>query len=425
MANTLLTPDMITREALRILHQKCNFVTNINTQYDDSFAQDGAKIGNTLRIRRPIEYTTSVGKTMKTGTASKVDSTEQKFTLTVNTQRHVDMQFSSNELTMKLDDFSGRHIEPAMARLAAAIENDALSMIGGAATATANTQKGVPGYVDGGTAVSFANIMAGRKVLMDGLAPPSGLIALLDTQANVDLVGELKGLFHDGPEIKKIYKEGRMGQAAGFEFYENTLMPSHTTGAEGGLSVYEVDGANQHNNTANEVDVQSLVIDTGTNTILAGDQFVINNAANSAVAINKVHPESKADTGEAQVFTVVGPATSSGSSTIVISPGIVTSGPRKNCTAAPPDNGHLVFKGSASTAYKQSLLFHPDAFVFASADLAMPNDVDFKSRQVYDGISMRLLRQFDIKTDKMLCRLDVLYGYRTLYRQLACRVLHT
>src|SRR5574343_1195673 len=120
MANSVLTPDDITREALRVLHQKLNFVTNIITEYDDSFAQDGAKIGNTLRIRQPIQYNTGTGATMATGTGA--DTTESSVTLTVNTQRHVPMRFTSNEMTMKIDDFSSRHIEPAMSKLAAMIE---------------------------------------------------------------------------------------------------------------------------------------------------------------------------------------------------------------------------------------------------------------------------------------------------------------
>ena len=104
MANTLLTPDMITREALRILHQKLAFVGTINRQYDSSFAQEGAKIGASLRIRRPVEYETYVGTTM----GANRDTVEQSFTLTVNTQRHVPLQFTAQDLTLSLDDFSGR-----------------------------------------------------------------------------------------------------------------------------------------------------------------------------------------------------------------------------------------------------------------------------------------------------------------------------
>lgn len=232
MSNTLLTPDMITREALRILHQKLNFVGNIVRDYDKSYANDGAKIGNTLRIRRPIQYSTGSGATMATGTGA--DTTEASVTLTVNSQKHVPMRFSSNELTMKLDDFSKRHVEPAMAVLAAKIESDAFSMV-----------KEVYNQVNAGTAVTFANVLAGRKKLVDNLAPENERCAILDTQANVDLVDALKGLFNDRGSISKQYKDGMMGHTAGFDFYENTLIGSQTTGAAGGTTNYDVNGASQ------------------------------------------------------------------------------------------------------------------------------------------------------------------------------------
>lgn len=400
MANTLLTPDEITREALTVLHQQLSFIGNIHRGYDKSFAKEGAKIGNTIRIRRPVEYTTATGATMATGTGA--DSVEQKFTLTVNTQRHVPMRFTSNEMTMKLDDFSKRHIEPAMARLAAKMESTALDMA-----------DDIYNYVDAGTVVSFAEIMAGRKKLVDSLAPADNRCAMLDTQANVDLVDELKGLFHDSKNIKKQYREGLMGRTASFDFYENTLLGTHLTGAEGGLGNYAVNGATQ---TASDVDSQSLIVDTGTKTIKKGDVFTIAN-------VYKVHPESKTNLNILQEFVVLADATGAG--TLSISPGMVVSGPRQNVNAAAADDAVITFKGAASTTYNQSLLFQKNAFAFGSADLVMPKGVDMASRQVYDGISIRLLRDYDIVKDRIYTRLDVLYGKRTLYRQLATKVHHT
>lgn len=401
MSNTLLTPDMITRESLRILHQQCNFVGNINRQYDDSFAKDGAKIGNTLRIRRPVEYVSATGATIATGTGA--DSVEQNFTLTVNTQRHVPMRFNSNELTMKLDDFSERVIKPAVARLAAKIESDALSMV-----------DYVYNNVQAGTKVEFADILGGRKQLVDNLAPSGMLKATLDTQANVDMVDSLKALYQDSSQLKKQYKEGMLGSTGGFDFYENTLMPNHISGAEGGGSAYLCNQVAAQ--TSSDASQMSLIVDTGTKTVKKGDTFTIDN-------VNRVHPETKEDTGIPQQFTVLADFTGAG--TITIAPGIVTSGPRQNCSAGAANNAKLNFNGAASTTYKQTLLYHPDAFTFATADLVMPKGVDMASRQVFDGISMRLVRDYSIVKDVMYTRLDVLYGYVPLYKQLACKVLHT
>lgn len=400
MANTNLTIDKITRESLRVLHQKASFIGSIHRDYDSSFANEGAKIGSTLRIRRPIEYTTATGSTIATGTGA--DSVGQNFSLQVSTQRHVPMRFTTKELTMDIDDFSERHIQPAMARLAAKMESDALSM-----------SDKIYNQIAAGTKAEFADILAGRKQLVDNLAPSMDRNCQLDTQANVDMVNELKGLFHDGEQIKKQYREGMMGRTASMDFYENTLLPTHATGAEGGLSNYLVNGATQ---TSSDVESQSLIVKTGTKTVKAGDVFTIS-------GVNKVHPESKIDLGVAQQFTVLTGFTGAG--TISVSPGMVVSGPRQNVSAAAADGATLTFAGAASTTYNQSLLYHKDAFAFGTADLILPKGLDFAAREVYDGISLRILRDYDIVKDRLYTRADVLYGYTPLYRQLASKVWHT
>lgn len=403
MANNNLTVDDITRESLRILHQKLNFVTNIVTEYDDSFAQSGAKIGNTLRIRQPIQYLTGTGATIATGTTA--DTLENSTTLTVNSQRHVPMRFTSNEMTMKIDEFSARHIEPAMAVLAAKIESDALSMT-----------HGVFNLVAAGTKVEFADVMEGRRKLVDNLAPTGDRFALLDSQANADLVNELKGLFQAPGEIARQNKEGMMGRTAGFDFYENTLMPSLTTGAEAGGAVYDVNGNQSHSYT--KFNEATLAVVTGTKTLKKGDVFTIAN-------VYRVHPETKQSTGELQEF-VVRTDYAGGAGNIDISPGIVISGPYQNVSAQAATGAAITVKNAASTAYKQSLLFQKGFACFATADLVLPSKgVMAASRQVYDGISMRLVQDYDVVKDRIYTRVDVLYGYRILRPQLACKILHT
>lgn len=389
MANSLRTPTEITRESLRILHQKLNFVGNVKRDYDDRFARDGAKIGDTLQIRLPNQYTVTDGATLGTQ-----DTVEQKVDLTVATQKHVPMNFSSSELTLDLQDFSERILDPAMSVLAAKIEADALSMY-----------KDVYQTVDNsGSAMTFANLLGGRKKLTDSLAPSSPRSLVLNTQANVDVVDSLKGLFQDSTEIAKQYREGMVGKTAGFgSIYENTLLPRHTVGAGSG---YLVAGASQTGST--------LAVDTGTGAINKGDVFTI-------AGLNSVHPESKEDTGNLQQF-VVTEDHAGGAGTISISPAIVTSGGRQNVTGSPADNAALTIFGTASTAHDNSLAFHRDAFAFATADLVMPEGVDFAAREVFDGISLRIVRNYDINNDKFPCRVDVLYGYKAIRPELAARL---
>lgn len=195
MPNTILTPTQVTREALAVLHQKLNFVGNINRSYDDSFAKDGAKIGSTLKIRLPNQYTVRTGATL-----SAQDTAEQSVDLTVATQKGVDLNFTSTDLTMSLQDFSARILEPAMSQLAASIEADALSM-------TTDVYQSV---WNGGASATFQRVLAGRKIMQDALAPLNDRNALLNTQDNADLVDALKGLFNDQTSLSKQYREGYM-----------------------------------------------------------------------------------------------------------------------------------------------------------------------------------------------------------------------
>lgn len=397
MTNVLLTSSMITREALRVLHQKLNFVGSINRSYDDRFANEGAKIGDTLRIRLPNQYTVRSGATLSTQF-----TTEQQVNLQVNQQRGVDLTFTSVDLTLSLDDFSERIIEPAMAVLAANVEADALSMYRDVSQSVWN----------GGAAANFGRVLAGRKILQDSLAPLNARTALLNTQDNVDMVDALKGLFNDTTNLSKQYREGYMGRTAGFDFTENTLIPRHTRGA--GNTAYTT---NTQVGTLpiSATPVTQITVAAGTGALNRGDVFTIAN-------VFAVHPETKANTGVLQQF-VVRADYAGGAGTVQISPSIVLAGGAQNVviptTAA---SAVITFAGTASTAVGTSLLYQKDAFAFATADLEMPRGVDFSSRQVMDGISMRIVRQYDIVNDRFPCRVDILYGYQTLRPQLAVRL---
>src|SRR3990172_8406665 len=216
MANTILTPTAVTRKALAILHQKLNFIGTINRQYDSSFAQSGAKIGTDLKIRLPNQFPIRSGAAL-----SATDIAETSTTLQVSSQKGVDVNFTTAELTMSMDDFAERILEPAMSVLAANIEADAYSMY-----------KDVNFMVDGdAAALTLLHVLNGRKSLQDNMAPlDNSRTAMLSTQHAVKLIDALKGLFHDQTAIAKQYKEGIMGRTAGFNFFESSLVGDHLTG---------------------------------------------------------------------------------------------------------------------------------------------------------------------------------------------------
>lgn len=397
MPNALLTPTMVTRKALMILHQKLNFIGSINRQYDDSFAKSGAKIGDSLKIRLPNEYTVRSGANLSTQ-----DTNERSVTLAVSNQKGVDVTFSSAEMTLSIDDFAERILEPAMAVLAANIEADALSMALDVYQAVNNV----------GNAITLKNALQARKALTDALAPSSNRTLLLNTQDNLDLVDGLKGLFQDSTEIARQYREGAVGRTAGFgDIYENTLLPSQTTGTALSATTYTVNGAVTANGSS-----AVTVASAGSTTFKKGDVFTV-------AGCNRVHPETKADTGALQQFVVTADY-AGGAGSLQFAPAIYTSGGSQNVTAGGLPNGAALTKiGGASAVYKPSLAYHRDAFTFATADLVMPQGVDFAAREVYDGLSMRIVRQYAISTDTMPCRIDILYGYKTLRAQLAARIL--
>ena len=388
--NTLLTINMITAKALAILHQKCNFIGSINRQYDDSFANTGAKIGSTLRIRLPVQYTVST-----TPALSLQNTVETQVSLPITNQYHVDFSFSSAELTLSIDDFSARYIEPAIAVLAAQIEATTIGMM----WPTVWNQVGTAG-----AAQTFKTVLQSRKLLLDNLTPQSKQWQLrINTQDNVDLVDSLKGLFQQSTQIARQYTDGVMGLAGGYEWAENTHLTTQTRGAESG---YLVSPASQTGST--------LAVITGTGAGNAGDVFTIS-------GVFRVHPETKVNSGILQQFTLTA-AYAGGAGNMSIAPAIVTSGPQQNVTASPANNAPITFANTASTATGLSLAYAPDAFTFATADLVMPGGVDMASRVVKDGISMRAVRQYSISDDTFPIRIDVLWGAVALRPQLACRL---
>jgi hypothetical protein len=393
MANNLLTPTAVTREALRILHQKLNFIGSIVREYDDSFAKSGAKIGDSLKIRLPNQYTVRTGAVIDTQ-----DTSETSVTLQVATQKGVDLNFTSVDLTLSLDDFSKRILEPAMSVLAANIEADAMSMYKDVYQSVWNT----------GSAATLAKVLQGRKRLNDSLAPNSDRTANLNTQDTVDLIDGLKTLFHDSKEIARQYREGFMGRAAGFNFVENTMWPSHTNGGEDGSYVVNT-------STGIVSGTATIAVTGGAGTLNKGDVFTVE-------GVYEVHHETKQRMPNLQQFVVTEDYVG-GAGSVSVSPTPITSGAKQNIEIVGAGaSKDVVVEGTASDVIGTSLLYQKEAFAFATADLVMPSGVDFARREVLDGISMRIVRQYDINNDKFPCRLDVLYGYKTLRPQLACRL---
>ena len=382
------------------MHQKLNFIGTISRQYDDRFANAGAKIGDTLQIRLPNRYTVRTGRVIDVQ-----DTTEAKVDLVVATQKGVDLEFTSVDLTMDIDKFADRYLEPAMSVLAANIESDAMSMY-----------KNVWNEVsDLGTAIELVDVLTMGKKLTDDLTPVSKRTLNMNTQDNIDLVDAVKGLFNDPAKISKQYRDGMVANdfVGSDKLYQNTMWANHATGTDDGTGDYLSDSATAQVGT-------SITVDTGAGTFKEGDIVTFD-------GVNRVHPETKVDTGKLHRFVLTADAAVN-ATTLKISPSIVASGADQNVTNGIADD-KAVFKresddstavGNAAT-YGISMAYHRDFAAFATADRVMPKGVDFVAREVFDGISLRIVRAYDINNDNFPCRMDVLYGFKATRPELACR----
>ena len=402
MSNSLLTIDMITRKALAIFENELVLTRNVNRAYDDSFAVEGAKIGSTLRIRLPDRALVTDGAALQVQ-----DDNEQFTTLAVSNQKHIGVNFTSAELTMQLDDFADRVLRPRISQLAASVDNDVAN-----AYKSIYQSVGTPGTTPGTSAV----LLAAHQKLDEQAAPRNMRYATVNPAGNAGLVEGLKGLFNPTSTISKQFKSGMMGE--GVLGYEEINMSqsivSHTTGSRSATDTILVNGA------ISTQGATALAIDggTGSATFVIGDVFTIAN-------VYSVNPQTRQSTGSLQQFTVTALATASSGawSSVSVSPAMYTSASAlATINAFPADNAAVTVLGSASSVYPQNLVYQKDAITFATADLLLPQGVDMASRQVHNGISLRVVRQYDINNDRMPCRIDVLYGFSTIRPQGACRI---
>lgn len=408
MANTILTPSMITREAQMVLHQKINLLGNMNRQYDNRFAQTGAKIGTNLDLRLPPKYTTR-----STSTYSAQNVVERKVSLPVASIIGIDTAITDTELTMSLDNFRQNILEPAMSQLAASLESTVLT---GVYRKVANYAGTTSSQID------YKKFQQAGQVLTENLAPvDTNRVMGLNPASRVEFSDATKGLFQSADNIAQQYREGRVGRTGGFDVYENTLIPTHTVGTYAGTPL--TNGASQGNaGTGNAyVSTTDLVTDgwsSGASSLKAGDIITID-------GVYGVHPETKASTGRLKRFAVVSDVSdTTGAMTITISPAIISGGAYQNVSNLAGDNKAITVLGTTGQIYGQNLAFHRDAFAFVTADLAIPNGVDMAARENYEGISMRFIRWFDGDTGDWKSRFDILYGYTAIYPELACRLVH-
>jgi hypothetical protein len=398
MANSILTIDMITRKALEILENNLVLTRNVNRQYDDSFAVEGAKIGSTLRIRLPDRALVTDGAALQTQ-----DDNEQYTTLSVASQKHIGINFTSAELTMQLDDFADRVLKPRISQLASSIDADVANSFKYIANSV-----GTPGTTPSTSLV----LLQAQQKLNENAAVMSPRYATVNPAANAGLVEGMKGLFNPTDTISKQFKNGMMGTGVlGFDEINMSQSIKQFTTGNWGTSITL--GSSVTSEGASSISLSF----TGTgSTWKVGDVFTI-------ADVYAVNPQTRESTGSLQQFVVTEDLTATTSGTLKVYPSLYSSAHALATVNTLPVSGKAVtMLGSAATQYAQNLVYHKDAITFATADLLLPQGVDMASRAVHNGISLRVVRQYDINNDRMPCRIDVLYGYSAIRPQMACRI---
>ena len=398
MSNSILTIDMITRKSLEILENNLVITRNVNRQYDDSFAVEGAKIGSTLRIRLPDRALVTDGAALQVQ-----DDNEQYTTLTVASQKHIGVNFTSAELTMQLDDFAERVLKPRISQLASSIDAD-----------VANSYKYIGNSVGtpGTTPSTSLVLLQAQQKLNENAAVMSPRYATVNPAANAGLVEGMKGLFNPTDTISKQFKNGMMGMGVlGFdEINMSQSIKQFTTGtraATGGTTSAAV--------TAEGATSIAMTVDSGV-TVKAGDVFTVADCY-------AVNPQTRESTGSLFQFVAAADATATSTAiTVTVAPMYSATNALATVLTLPGNAKAVVFLGAASTQYPQNLVYHKDAITFATADLLLPQGVDMAARAVHNGISLRVVRQYDINNDRMPCRIDVLYGYSAIRPQMGVRL---
>jgi hypothetical protein len=398
MSNSILTIDMITRKSLEILENNLVITRNVNRQYDDSFAVEGAKIGSTLRIRLPDRALVTDGAALQVQ-----DDNEQFTTLTVASQKHIGVNFTSAELTMQLDDFAERVLKPRISQLASSIDAD----VANAYKSIGNTV-GTPGTTPSTSLV----LLQAQQKLNENAAVMSPRYATVNPAANAGLVEGMKGLFNPTDTISKQFKNGMMGTGVlGFdEINMSQSIKQHTTGSR-------VATGNSVTTTVSSEGAASIALTIGSGlTVKSGDVFTVADCY-------AVNPQTRESTGSLFQFVALADATASGTAiTVTVAPIYTANNALATVDSFPVAGKAVVFVGAASTQYAQNLVYHKDAITFATADLLLPQGVDMAARAVHNGISLRIVRQYDINNDRLPCRIDVLYGFSTIRPQMGCRI---
>lgn len=404
MSNSVLTIDVIAKEALRILDNELVMAKQVYRGLESEFgnALNGYEAGDTVSIRRPTDFTVRDG-----AVSVNQDIVEGKVAITVDKQKGVDFGFTSKELTLNIGEVSDRYIKPAMIQLANQVDSDIMGLY-----------KYVPNWVGtaGQTINSYADFAKGPERL-DEYAVPSERSAVLSPADHWGLLGSQTALYIQDA-AKGAYRNGSLGMIGGVDTYMAQNVPTHIVGSD--VTTVTVNQAITSATTtyAAVKDTMQQTITIAGGNLNPGDVFTF-------ADVNAVNPVTKANLGFAKQFTVI----SYSSNTLVFYPAMIWSGAFQNVAVTTGvtdlDTKAITVIGTAGSSYRQNMIFHKNAFALAMVPMISPPGAPSVSRQSYKGTSVRLIPTYDGTNDRSNFRLDILYGVKAIDPRLATRISGT
>jgi len=411
MSNTTLQADVVAKASLAILENELGWVNKLYQEHEAEYSKNvnGYKVGDTIRIRRPADFTVRTGATLSTQ-----DVIEGYTTLVVDQQIGVDFSFSSTDLTLKIEDLATRVIKPAMSSIINYMANDVATKMYQGTYNWAGTA--------GQTINSFADFAKGPERLDEMTVPQDGRLGLLSPAEYWGLVGSQTTL-NNGGLVADAFKAGRLPMIGNVDCYMSAVTPSHTNGTADNTTPL-TDGNSQQvtYDTAKNTWTQSLVTDgwDTSSTLTAGTVFTID-------GVYMVNPKTKAATGILQQFVVTADTTANetttADTTLTIAPPIIVTGPHKTTTYSGNFDGRTItVLGTASTAYRQNMVFHKNAMALAMVPMELPSGAYGAARETHKGMSCRVIPIYDGTNDLSKWRLDLLYGRKLLDPRLITRL---
>jgi hypothetical protein len=406
MPNITLTIGMITRELLECAMNNMVFCKGILRKYSSEFAEPGNKIGPTLSIRLPAQLRTVSGPNLQVQ-----DYVEQSVQLTIDQQEHVDLQFSSFEMTLSLDDWRRRIGTPSGIVLANKVDSFGLGLYWAVPNAVVSPAPSPT------TSKWRAYLQAGATLADNGCPADGTWRAILNQWEQVEVVNELKGLFQSSEQIKRQYERGLMGDSGGLTWVWDQNVSIHTAGPAGGAPLYATTVAGGASITVTGFTAAAAL------RLNKGDLFTIAN-------VNGVNPVGLQTTGKPRQFTVTADVNSAadGTATIPIYPPIIgpatPANPRQTVSVLPTAAAPLTLVMTPGTAYYQNIVHQEQAFAMAMCRLQEP----FSGQSAYavdsdNGVAIRTWKASDISTDTHASRADEAFGMVATRPLWACRVL--